>query len=181
MINKKMINQDKITKAWFFASRVHNGQLYPGEKLPYITHLGNVMMEVMAVASSLENAELTIICAILHDTIEDTPTSHEEIEKAFSLPVADGVLALTKNETLETKREQMLDSLERIKMQPKEVWVVKMADRVANLGEPPHYWDSEKRKRYQDEAQIILDHLAKADEVMANRLRGKIDNYSKYI
>ena len=66
-----MYNQDNITKAWFFASRVHNGQLYPGEKLPYLTHLGNVMMEVMAVASSLEDAELAIICAILHDSIDE--------------------------------------------------------------------------------------------------------------
>ena len=112
------INQEKTTKAWFFASRVHKEQFYPGEKLPYITHIGNVMMEVMAVASRLENAELAICCAILHDTIEDTPTRYEDIEKEFGKAVADGVMALTKNETLATKREQMLDSLELIKLQP---------------------------------------------------------------
>ena len=81
----KMYNQDNITKAWFFASRVHKEQFYPGEKLPYITHIGNVMMEVMAVSSQLENPELAIICAILHDTIEDTPTYILEVREKKSL------------------------------------------------------------------------------------------------
>ncbi len=175
------INQDNITKAWFFASRVHKEQFYPGEELPYITHIGNVMMEVMAVSSRLENPELAIMCAILHDTIEDTSTTYADIEKEFGKAVADGVMALTKNETLATKREQMLDSLERIKMQPKEVWVVKMADRVSNLGKPPHYWKAEKVKAYRDEAKIILEYLLEANELLAIRLQEKIDNYTKYI
>ncbi len=175
------INQDNITKAWFFASRVHKEQFYPGEELPYITHIGNVMMEVMAVSSRLENPELAIMCAILHDTIEDTSTTYADIEKEFGKAVADGVMALTKNETLATKREQMLDSLARIKMQPKEVWVVKMADRVSNLGKPPHYWKAEKVKAYRDEAKIILEYLLEANELLAIRLQEKIDNYTKYI
>jgi len=176
-----MINQDKITEAWFFASRVHKEQFYPGEKLPYLTHIGNVMMEVMAVAFRLENAELAICCAILHDTIEDTPTTHADIEKAFGTSVADGVMALSKNGNFETKKEKMMDSLTRIKQQPKEIWVVKMADRVANLGKPPHYWSAEKIEAYRDEAQIILENLGVADELMAERLRGKIEDYGKFI
>ena len=164
------INQDKITKAWFFASRVHNGQLYPGEKLPYVTHVGNVAFEIMAVVSSLKNAELAICCAILHDTIEDTETTYEEIEKEFGKAVANGVMALTKNETLPTKREKMIDSLERIETQPKEVWAVKMADRISNLGEPPHYWKLEKCQAYRDEAQIVWDYLHEVNEVLAKSL-----------
>ena len=178
---KMRINQEKITKAWFFASRVHKDQKYPGEQLPYVTHLGNVMLEVMGVASILENAELAICCAILHDTIEDTEVTYEELLKEFGESVANGVKALTKNETLATKREQIIDSLERIIKQPKEVWVVKMADRVANLGEPPHYWKLEKREAYRAEAQIIWDYLHEANEVMAERLKSKIDEYERYL
>jgi len=176
-----MTNQDNLTKAWFFASRVHKEQKYPGEKLPYLTHLGNVMMEVMAVSLGLKNPELAITCAILHDTIEDTSVTYEELVQSFSKEVANGVLALTKDETLATKKEQMLDSLERIKQQPQEIWVVKMADRVANLGKPPEYWKAEKVKAYRDEARIILEHLGEADEAMAERLEGKIENYEKYL
>ena len=178
---KMKTNQETITKAWFFASRVHKEQKYPGEQLPYVTHLGNVMLEVMGVASILENAELAICCAILHDTIEDTEVTYEELLKEFGESVANGVKALTKNETLATKREQMIDSLERIKQQPKEVWTVKMADRVANLGEPPHYWKLEKREAYRAEAQIIWDYLHEANEVMAERLKSKIDEYERYL
>ena len=173
-------NQDKITEAWFFASVAHKEQKYPGEQLPYVTHLGNVMLEVMGVASTFENPELALCCAILHDTIEDTEVTYEELLKEFGEAVANGVMALTKNETLETKREQMLDSLERIKQQPKEVWIVKMADRVANLGEPPHYWKLEKREAYRAEAQIIWDYLHEANEMMAERLKGKIADYEQY-
>ena len=175
------VNQERLTKAWFFASRVHKEQKYPGEKLPYVTHLGNVMLEVMGVAHTLESPELAICCAILHDTIEDTEVTFEEVQKEFGEAVAKGVQALTKDESLPTKREQMINSLERIKQQPKEVWTVKMADRVANLGEPPHYWTVEKQKRYQKEAQIIWDYLHEGNEVMAERLKEKIEAYSIYL
>jgi (p)ppGpp synthase/HD superfamily hydrolase len=67
------INQEKIVKAWLFASRVHKEQKYPGEQLPYIAYIGNVLLDVMGVASTLKTPELAIICAILHDSIEDTP------------------------------------------------------------------------------------------------------------
>ena len=176
-----ILNQDKITKAWFFASHVHKEQKYPCEQLPYITHIGNVMLEVMSVVNSLENPELAICCAILHDTIEDTDTSYEDILQEFGKTVADGVEALSKDSKLATKEEQMLDSLKRIKKQSKDVWVVKMADRVANLGEPPHYWKLEKRETYRAEAQIIWDYLHKANEVMAKRLKRKISDYERYL
>ena len=175
------LNQDKITKAWFFASRAHKEQKYPGEQLPYITHIGNVMLEVMGVGNSLENPELAICCAILHDTIEDTDTSYEDILQEFGKAVADGVQALSKDSTLTAKREQMLDSLKRIKEQPKEVWMVKMADRVANLGEPPRYWNLEKKRAYQEEACLIWEQLHEANKAMATRLKQKIEDYERYL
>ena len=175
------INQDTITKAWFFASRVHKEQKYPGEQLPYVTHLGNVTLEVMGVFSTLENAELAICCAILHDSIEDTEVTYEELINEFGKSISDGVMALTKNKNLDSKREQMIDSLERIVQQPKEIWVVKMADRTANLGKPPHYWKLEKKRAYQEEAQIIWDYLHEANEAMAKRLKEKILDYERYL
>jgi len=75
----------------------------------------------------------------------------------------------------------MLNSLKRIKEQPQEVWIVKMADRVSNLGKPPHYWKAEKIKAYQEEAQIIFDYLHSANKSMAKRLQEKIEAYTKYI
>ena len=175
-----MYNQDTITKAWFFASVAHKTQLYPTQKLPYITHIGNVMMEVMGVVSTLKNAELSIICAILHDTIEDTKVTYDELVAEFGEEVAKGVLALSKNEKLPTKKEQMLDSLKRIKQQPQDVWLVKMADRIANLGKPPLHWNKEKIKNYRDEAKLILEYLKESNEALAQRLAQKIEDYQVY-
>jgi len=177
----RQLNQDKITKAWFFATRVHKEQKYPGENLPYITHIGNVVLELFAVVNSLQNPELAIICAILHDTIEDTNTSYDDILQEFGKDVADGVAALSKNSNLYSKTDKMLDSLKRIKEQPKEIWIVKMADRIANLAKPPQYWSMEKKRAYKKEAQVILEHLYEANEILAKRLKQKIDEYEKYI
>lgn len=177
----KQLNQDRITNAWFFASRVHKDQKYPGENLPYLTHIGNVVLEVMAVANNLVNPELAIICAILHDTIEDSSITYEDILQEFGKDVADGVMALTKDSNFATKKEKMLDSIKRIKEQPKEVWIVKMADRIANLGKPPHYWSLEKKIAYQEEAKIIWQHLHEANSIIATRLKQKIENYVHYL
>ena len=175
-----MYSQDNLTKAWFFASQAHKNQKYPRENLPYLTHIGEVMMEVMGVASELENAELALLCAILHDTIEDTEVTHKLLKDNFSSKVADGVDALSKNSELSTKEEKMLDSLKRIKLQSKEVWVVKMADRIANLGEPPLHWTGDKRRAYRREAEHILEHLGVGNKTMARRLEEKIQAYGTY-
>ena len=172
--------QDHLNKAWFFASKAHKNQKYPRDELPYLTHVGQVMMEVMVVTKELKNPELALLCAILHDTIEDTEVTYELLVKEFSVDVADGVMALSKNEDILTKQKRMLDSLERIKEQPKEIWVVKMADRVSNLGEPPLHWSKEKITAYRDEAKTILDYFKSANKKMAERLTQKIDEYERY-
>ncbi|MEM6699111.1 MAG: bifunctional (p)ppGpp synthetase/guanosine-3',5'-bis(diphosphate) 3'-pyrophosphohydrolase, partial [Bacteroidota bacterium] len=95
--------------------------------------------------------------------------------------VAYGVMALTKNEKLGSKQEMMLDSLKRIKQQPKAVWAVKMADRICNLYAPPYYWTNDKKVNYQKEALLIYEQLQDGNEYLAKRLKQKIDDYSKYL
>jgi len=51
----KIWSQDKYINAWNFASRVHNGQLVPGGKIPYINHIGLVAMEAMAAVTQTDN------------------------------------------------------------------------------------------------------------------------------
>jgi len=69
------------------------------------------------------------------------------LEDRFGKAVTDGVKALTKNESL-PKDRQMSDSLHRIKLQPSEIWAVKLADRITNLQPPPAYWSREKIPNY---------------------------------
>ncbi len=118
---------------------------------------------------------------MLHDTIEDTLVTYEFLEEEFGSAVADGVLALSKNPRLPTKDEQIRDSLRRIKQQPKEVWMVKLADRIANLSYPPHHWNNNKILSYRDEAIVIHSELHTASSVLAQRLQKRIEIYPKYL
>ena len=177
-------NQEKYIKVWNFACTVHNGQHVPGTDLPYINHVGLVAMEAMAAialqSEKIESPDLLVSCALLHDTIEDTHVTYNELEKEFGLDVAGGVQALTKDKSLLTKAEQMADSLKRIKKQPKEIWMVKLADRITNLQPPPNYWDNVKIRKYRKEASTILEMLGEANTWLAERLKRKIDQYRQY-
>ncbi len=74
--------------------------------------------------------------AILHDPIEDTSTDFEEIKTELGEPIARAVQSFTKNETLASKEEKRIDSLNRINDLQKEVGLVKIADRITNLQKP---------------------------------------------
>ena len=117
-------SQDNYTQAYRFAAQAHLGQKVPGTDLPYIMHLSFVSMEVIA-ALGVElgrDGNLAVQCALLHDVIEDTDVTFDQVEAAFGQAVAHGVLALSKDATIEKSR-QMQDSLRRIQQQPREVWM----------------------------------------------------------
>lgn len=177
-------NQDKFIYAWNYASEAHNGQLVPGTILPYINHIGLVAMEAMAAVAqdnTIESPDLLIQCALLHDTIEDTHRTYDDILRAFGKDVADGVLALSKDTTIASKNEQMKDSIKRIKDQPKEIWMVKLSDRISNLQQPPTHWNKEKIIRYRNEALMIFEALGIANGYLSSRLRAKISGYEQYL
>ena len=174
-------SQETYIRAYRFAAEAHLGQKYPGTELPYLLHVGLVCMEILA-ALYVErecDGDLALQCALLHDTIEDTAVTYEQVRDEFGLAVADGVLALTKNETLE-KSLQMGDSLRRIQAQPREIGMVKLADRITNLQQPPRYWMADKIARYHREAQQIYDALHATGPFLAARLAQKIADYQQF-
>ncbi|KIQ18572.1 hypothetical protein RT99_16140 [Flavobacterium sp. MEB061] len=187
MEKQKYWSIDEIQEIWQLASKLHNGQKYgglkDGEQVEYINHIGSVVFEILNAIQSTENMNsgLAIKCAILHDTIEDTAATYEKINELFGHEVANGVLALTKNDKIEGQIEKMLDSLKRIKEQPIEIWAVKMADRISNLYQPPYYWEDEKKLKYIEEAEIILDELKDGNKYLAKRLKTKIKEYYRFL
>lgn len=74
----------------------------------------------------------------------------------------------------------MLDSLKRIKEQPKEIWAIKMADRICNLYAPP-FIGLMRKKEYIDEARLIHHELQAGNKYLGKRLANKITEYQKYI
>ena len=124
--------------------------------------------------------DLAVQCALLHDVIEDGGVSYDQIKAEFGEAVAEGVLALSKNKKL-AKRLQLKDSLRRIKLQPREVWMVKLADRITNLRPPPHFWKDKNIAAYRKEALQIHKALKQASSALSARLKTRIDAYEAYV
>lgn len=177
-----MYSQDIYRKALDFAATAHGEQIFPGKPYSYVVHITAVAMEVIFACNQEPELDinLAINCALLHDVVEDTPHTGEEVEQTFGTAVAEGVLALSKDMTL-PKEEQLKDSLERIRRQPYAVWAVKLADRISNLEEPPHYWKTPQIAAYLKEAQLILESLGEASPYLAARLEHRIEGYSNYL
>ena len=175
-------SQDKYAEAYWFAADAHRGQSLPGTDLPYILHPALVSMEVIA-ALDLEpghDEDLAVQCALLHDVIEDGGVSYERIKTEFDEAVARGVLALSKDEGLE-KDLQLEDSLRRIRLECREIWMVKLADRISNLRPPPQFWTGDKRASYRKDALLIYEALKDASPALSSRLMAKIDAYQAHI
>jgi (p)ppGpp synthase/HD superfamily hydrolase len=171
---------DRYVAALRFAAAKHEGQRMAGSGLPYLVHVCSVAGEVAAALEPALDADLAVCCALLHDTLEDTATTYAELVATFGTPVADGVRALSKLDDSIPKADRMADSLRRIRLQPREVWIVKLADRITNLAPPPAAWSSDKRRVYREEAIEIADALAGASPALEARIRERITAYSAY-
>ena len=166
-----------------FAGEKHAHQQVPGSKANYLLHISNVAMEVLQAHAAEANfdLELAVQAAILHDTIEDTDATFEEVAENFGERVAKSVSALSKNTSLPDKQEQMLDSLQRLNACEKEAGIVKLADRITNLQGPPYHWSKEKAANYREEAKLILSSLSGKNNYLESRLEAKIEAYKQYL
>lgn len=176
----RMFDPDQYVAALRFAAVRHLSQRVTDSEYPYLVHVVSVAAEVIAAGPDAVDLNLAVSCALLHDTIEDTPTTHAELAERFGVRVADGVLALTKDRSV-PKPERMADCLQRIRAQPHEVWMVKLADRITNLEVPPSSWPADQRRLYRDEAIAIADALGAASQVLEARLRARIAAYAAHL
>ncbi len=175
--------QELFQNAIRFAAIKHGPQKLPGSDINYLVHISNVVIEVMMAYKFKENFDLkfSIQLAVLHDTLEDTNTSYQELKNQFGKDIADAVDALTKKTFISNKKDKMDDSLERINLLGNEVGLVKLADRITNLQKPPENWSKAKVKAYYFESGRILDSLSSKNDYLADRLKYKIKEYCKYI
>jgi (p)ppGpp synthase/HD superfamily hydrolase len=173
---------EEYASALRFAAEQHAGQLVPGSDLPYLVHVVQVAAEVQRAlrAEAVDDPDLAVVCALLHDTVEDTACTVADVAAAFGDAVAAGVLALTKDERL-PKDERMPDSLRRIKQQPREISMVKLADRITNLGPPPARWTTDKRRAYLAEGEVIATALAGASPWLDARIRARTLAYRAWL
>lgn len=172
---------DLYVQALRFAAQAHQGQRVPGTELPYLVHVCSVTSEVLAALAveTVADPDLAVQCALLHDVVEDTETPVSRLAELFGAGVAAGVDALTKRASL-PKAERMADSLARIRLAPREIWMVKLADRLTNLAPPPPDWSREKCRAYRQEAEQILAALGDASPHLAARLTARAATYRAF-
>jgi len=128
------MNEERINKAVAFAMTAHREQYRKVGDIPYIWH----PVEVANICMQMTHDEDVIIAGLLHDTVEDTDVTIEDIEREFGPRVREFVGSETEdkhpelppsNSWLQRKRESVLDLLDA----PLEAKIVWLADKVSNM------------------------------------------------
>src|SRR5487761_428145 len=123
-------NIDALLSAISFAARAHQGHFRNDGETPYIAH----PLRVMTIATRLFGVTdlETLAAAVLHDTIEDTKTDHDDLSEKFGRRVADYVAALSKDKRLPEERRER-DYHDTLSAAPLAVQLCKLADVYDNL------------------------------------------------
>ena len=154
-----------LLKALAFAAHKHRDQRRKdAEASPYINH-------PIALADVLVNeggvTDVEVICAaLLHDTVEDTATTHGELANAFGSRIARIVAEVTDDKSL-AKDERKRLQIEHAPALSHEAKLVKLADKICNLRDvaerPPAKWDRPRSREYFDWAKRVIDGLRGAN------------------
>ncbi|MGH8664373.1 MAG: HD domain-containing protein [Burkholderiales bacterium] len=147
-----------VLKAAEFAAEKHRHQRRKdAHASPYINH-------PIALAKLLANeggiADADVLCAaLLHDTIEDTETTAEELRAKFGEVITDIVLEVTDDTTL-SKEDRKRLQIEHAPQASHKAKLVKLADKICNLRDiissPPAKWSLERKQEYFDWAAKVV-------------------------
>ncbi|MGH8658902.1 MAG: HD domain-containing protein [Gammaproteobacteria bacterium] len=150
-----------VLAALAFAARKHRDQRRKDlDASPYINH-------PIALATLLSNEvkvsdPLVIASAILHDTVEDTDTTPQELQAQFGETIAAIVMEVTDDKRLlKTQRKRLqVETAPALSHQAK---LVKLADKICNLRDvhasPPADWNLQRRREYFDWAKAVIDRM----------------------
>ncbi|MBA4308474.1 MAG: bifunctional (p)ppGpp synthetase/guanosine-3',5'-bis(diphosphate) 3'-pyrophosphohydrolase [Sphingopyxis sp.] len=154
------VDEDRLNRAYVFTVQMHGAQKRASGD-PYFSH----PVEVAGLMTDLKMDQDTIITALLHDTVEDTLTTIEDIESKFGPEVArlvDGVTKLSKIEA-QTEDERAAENLRKFLLAISDdirVLLVKLADRLHNMRTLHFIKSPEKRRRIAKETMDIYAPLA---------------------
>ena len=162
-----------------FAAEKHKLQTRKNAaKTPYISHPIGVTNHLMIIGE-VRDASI-LLGSLLHDTVEDTQTTFEEIEKQFGKQVADYVRELTDNKSLDNearKRQQVVHAAHKSPGAAQ----IKLADNLYNLNDllhnAPADWTQTRTDHYYEWAQSIIDRLPKANDKLLGAVEETINSY----
>ena len=142
---------DKVTKAIEFAAMAHDGMVRKKDKTPYILH----PLEASVIVSSMTDDEAVISAAVLHDVVEDTEITIEEIEEKFGSRVRTLVEAETEDkradlppeDTWRIRKEESLDEL--ASCNDRDVYILWLGDKLSNMRSFYRIWKNEGDSMWQ--------------------------------
>jgi len=151
----------RILAAARFAAEKHASQRRKGsDGEPYIGHLLEVA-ELVAATADVLDTEL-LVAALLHDTVEDTATSSEELREKFGDDVASLVAEVTDDKTLPKATRKALQ-VRNAPHKTARAAAIKLADKISNLrailANPPADWSYDRKREYFDWARQVVDGL----------------------
>ncbi|MBR1413146.1 MAG: bifunctional (p)ppGpp synthetase/guanosine-3',5'-bis(diphosphate) 3'-pyrophosphohydrolase [Bacilli bacterium] len=159
--DSKILSDELVEKALDFATEKHKGQYRKGDNpVEYITH--PIEVSKLVEYYNNENKELNDLkaAAYLHDTVEDTNTSLEEIESLFGKKVASLVDELTTDEDKARSIGKVAYLSNKMTNMTNSALTIKLCDRLHNVSELPYSNDEEFIEEYLEETSNILDNIA---------------------
>ena len=147
-----------LARAFDFAARKHTGQTRKGEQAePYVNHVAEVASLLAEVTNGRD--PVLVIGGLLHDTIEDTETTFEELKAEFGLPVARLVREVTDDKSLPKKERKRLQA-KNAGSKSRRAKLLKIADKTSNLkglvASPPKGWSTERKREYVNWAAKVI-------------------------
>jgi len=169
-------DEDALNRAYVFAMKAHGSQTRESGD-PYFSH----PLEVAGILTDLKLDHYSIVTALLHDLVEDTETSLQEIEKAFGPEVGrlvDGVTKLSRLE-LQSEQSRAAENFRKLVLAMSEdirVLLVKLADRLHNMQTLRFVSSPEKRRRIARETMEIYAPLA--ERIGMQRFKDELQDLS---
>ncbi|MDD9900700.1 MAG: bifunctional (p)ppGpp synthetase/guanosine-3',5'-bis(diphosphate) 3'-pyrophosphohydrolase [Alphaproteobacteria bacterium] len=170
------VNEDLVNRAYVYAMKMHGSQMRASGD-PYFSH----PLEVAAILTDMKLDAASICTALLHDTVEDTEATLEEIKKLFGdeiMRLVDGVTKLSKI-TFQTAQQKQAENFRKLVLAMSEdirVLLVKLADRLHNMRTLHHIPKPEKQRRIALETVEIYAPLA--ERIGIHQIKEELEDIS---
>lgn len=149
---------NKFVKAVKVASTAHKFQMRKDGVTPFICH-PIIVADLISSVGGVQNEDI-LAAAILHDIIEDTPTSYEEVKSMFGSTIANIIMECSDDKSL-LKAERKLIQVAEARYKSYAAKIVKLADKIANMNDilnnPPTTWDKDRKLAYFDWSKEVVD------------------------
>jgi guanosine-3',5'-bis(diphosphate) 3'-pyrophosphohydrolase len=162
-------HMETVLRAAAFAAEKHRTQRRKDVETPYINH--PIQLAYILVQADIEDP-IVLAAALLHDTVEDTQTTFDEIEIVFGHEIA-RIVAECSDDKMLSKAERKQAQIDHAAKLSHRAKLVKLADKIANVsdidGAPPAGWSLERKREYFDWSKQVVDRLRGTHAALESR------------